>query len=67
LEKEFVATITGQMIDHMKQIGRSITLIVTIQNLGLTNQKLNAIIIKKYVIMLGIVGVQLKSFRRMQI
>jgi len=34
---------------------------------GLTNQKLNAMIVKRQVIMLGIAGIQPRGLKRMQI
>jgi hypothetical protein len=51
----------------MKQTSRPVTLIVAIRDPGLTNQKLNAIIVKRHAIMLGIAGVQPRELRRMQI
>jgi hypothetical protein len=47
LEEEVEATSIGQPVNHMKQIGRPVTLIVEIRDPGFKNQKLNAIIIKK--------------------
>ena len=70
LKEEAVAVSTSQLVSHIKQSGRPVTLTVAIQDPGLTNQKLNAIIVKKkkkQVIMLGIVGVQPRGLRRMQI
>jgi hypothetical protein len=67
IEEEVEATSIGQPINHMKQIGRPVTLIVEIRDPGFTNQKLNAIIIKRQVIMLGIARVQPRGLRRMQI
>ena len=47
LEKKAEAALTGQSIDCMKQSGRSVTLRMTIKDPGLTNQKLNTIIVKR--------------------
>jgi uncharacterized membrane protein len=47
LKEEAVAVSTSQLVSHIKQSGRPVTLTVAIQDPGLTNQKLNAIIVKK--------------------
>jgi hypothetical protein len=47
LEEKVMAASIDQPVDCMKQIDRLVTLTMTIQNLGLTNQKLNAIIVKR--------------------
>ena len=47
LEEEVVIASTSQPINRIKQISRPVTLIVAIQNPGLINQKLNAIIVKR--------------------
>jgi len=71
LEEEVETTSTNQTVDRMKRTGRSVQLAIAIQDLdliaGLTNQKLNAIIVKRQVIMLRIVGVQPRGLRRTQI
>jgi hypothetical protein len=71
LKEEVEAAPTDQTIDRMKGIGRSIQLVVAIQDPDwttcLTNQKLNAIIIKRQVIMLGIAGIQPRRLKRMLI
>jgi tetrahydromethanopterin S-methyltransferase subunit A len=71
LEEEIETASTDQTVDRMKRTGRSVQLAVAIQDpdltAGLTNQKLNAIIIKGQVIMLRIVRVQLRELRRTQI
>jgi hypothetical protein len=71
LEEEIEAALTYQMVDRMKGTGRLVQLTVAIQDLdltaGLTNQKLNAIIVKRQVIMLGIVRVQQRGLRIMQV
>jgi hypothetical protein len=46
LKEEVVTTSTGQPVNRMKQINRPDTLTVGIQNSGLINQNLNAIIVK---------------------
>jgi hypothetical protein len=46
LEKEVMTASTGQSVDRIKQTSWPVTLIMAIWNLGLTNQKLNAIIVK---------------------
>jgi hypothetical protein len=51
----------------MKQTNRLVTLIVVIWDPGLINQRLNAIIVKRQVIILGIAGVQPRGLRRIQI
>jgi hypothetical protein len=67
LEEKVVAASTGHPFDNMKQTNWPVTLIVAIWNSGLTNQKLNAIIFKRQVIMVGIIGVQPRGLSRMQI
>jgi len=71
LEEEIEAALTDQMVDRMKGIGRLVQLTVAIQDLdltaGLTNQKLNAIIVKRQVIMVGIVRVQPRGLRIIQV
>jgi hypothetical protein len=71
LEEEIEAALTDQMVDRMKGTGQLVQLTVAIQDLdltaGLTNQKLNAIFIKRQVIMLGIVRVQPRGLRIMQV
>jgi hypothetical protein len=71
LKEEAETTLTDQTIDQMKGTDWPVQLAITIwdPNLtaGLTNQKLNAIIIKTQIIMLGIAGVEPKGLRRMQI
>jgi len=47
LKEEAMAVSTGQSVSHIKQSGRPVTLTMAIQDPGLTNQKLNAIIIYK--------------------
>jgi len=42
-KKKVEAASTCKSLDHKKQIGRSVTLIMAIQDLGLTNQKLNTL------------------------
>jgi hypothetical protein len=55
----------------MKGTGRLVQLAVAIRHqdltTGLTNQKLNAIIVKRQVIMLGIARIQPIGLKRMQI
>jgi hypothetical protein len=51
----------------MKQISQSVTLKMTIQDPGLTNQKLNVIIIKRQVTMLGIARFQPRRLMGMKI
>jgi hypothetical protein len=58
---------TDQIIDRLKGTGRSVQLAVTFRDLALTNQKLNAIIVKRNVIMLEITGIQLRGLKRIQI
>jgi RNase H-fold protein (predicted Holliday junction resolvase) len=69
--EEAKAASTDQTVDQMKRIGQSVQLAVTIQDpnltADLTNQKLNAIIVKRQVIMLRNVGVQPRGLRRLQI
>jgi RNase H-fold protein (predicted Holliday junction resolvase) len=69
--EEAKAASTDQTVDQMKRIGQSVQLAVTIQDpnltTDLTNQKLNAIIVKRQVIMLRNVGVQPRGLRRLQI
>jgi hypothetical protein len=71
LEEEVEAAPTDQTVDRMKGIGRSIQLVVAIQDPDwttcLTNQKFNAIIIKRQVIMLGIAEIQPRRLKRMLI
>jgi hypothetical protein len=45
-KKKVEAASTGKSLDHKKQISRSVTLIMAIQDLGLTNQKLNTLLSK---------------------
>jgi len=47
LEDKIMAASTGQLVNRMKQTVQPITLTVAVKNLGLTNQKLNAIIVKR--------------------
>jgi hypothetical protein len=47
LEEKVMAASIDQPVNCMEQIGRLVTLTMAIQNLGLTNQKLNAIIVKR--------------------
>ena len=47
LKKKVVTALINQPVDCIKHIDRPITLTMAIQNIGLTNQKLNAIIIKR--------------------
>jgi hypothetical protein len=67
LKKKAKTTLTDQSVDRMKQTSRSVTLKMTIQDSGLTNQKLNVIIVKRQVIMLGIARFQPKRLMRMKI
>jgi hypothetical protein len=71
LEEEAGTASTNQIVNRIKRTGRSVQLAVTIQDpdliAGLTNQKLNAIIVKRQVIMLRIIGFQSRGLRRMQI
>jgi hypothetical protein len=67
LEEKAKAASIGQSVTHMKQTNRLVTLIVAIRDPGLTNQRLNAIIVKRQVIILGIAGVQPRGLKRMQI
>jgi hypothetical protein len=71
LEKEAEAASTDQTIDRMKRTNWPVQLAIAIQDpdltASLTNQKLNAIIVKRHVIMLMIVGIQSRGLRRMQI
>ena len=71
LEEEIEVASTNQMIDRMKRTYRLVQLAVAIRDpnltVGLTNQKLNAIIVKRQVIMLGISGVQPKGLKKIQI
>ena len=46
MENKAEAALTGQLVDCMNQSGRSVTMTMTIQDLGLTNQKLNTTIVK---------------------
>jgi hypothetical protein len=45
-KKKVEAVSTCKSLNHKKQIGRSVTLIMAIQDLGLTNQKLNTLLSK---------------------
>jgi len=47
LKEEVVTTLTSQTFNCMKQIGQLVTLTMAIWNPGLTNQKLNVIIVKR--------------------
>ena len=47
MENKAEAALTGQLVDCMNQSGRSVTLTMTIQDLSLTNQNLNTIIVKR--------------------
>jgi len=47
LEKKVVTASIGQLVDHMKQTSWLVILTVAIQNPSLTNQKLNALIVKR--------------------
>ena len=71
LEEKVEAASIDQTIDWMKGTSQLVQLEITIWDpdltTGLTNQKLNAIIVKRQVIKLGIVGVQLRRLKRMQI
>jgi hypothetical protein len=71
LEEEIEVASTNQMIDRMKRTYRLVQLAVAIRDpnltVVLTNQKLNAIIVKRQVIMLGIAGVQPKGLKKIQI
>ena len=67
LEEKAKAALIGQSVTHMKQTNQLVTLIVAIRDPGLTNQRLNAIIVKRQVIILGIAGVQPRGLKRMQI
>ena len=51
----------------MMQTSRLVHLTVAIQKLGLTKQNLNVTIVKRWVIMLGIVGIQLEGLKKMSI
>jgi len=71
LEEKVKAASIDQTIDWMKGTSQLVQLEITIWDpdltTGLTNQKLNAIIVKRQVIKLGIVRVQLRRLKRMQI
>ena len=67
MKKEAKTTLTDQSVDRMKQTSRSVTLKMTIQDPGLTNQKLNVITVKRQIIMLGIARFQPRGLRRMKI
>jgi hypothetical protein len=67
LKKKAKAASTGQSVNHMKQTNRLVTLIVVIWDPGLINQRLNAIIVKRQVIILEIARVQPRGLRRIQI
>ena len=71
LEEKVEAASIDQTIDWMKGTSQLVQLEITIWDpdliTGLTNQKLNAIIVKRQVIKLGIVRVQLRRLKRMQI
>jgi RNase H-fold protein (predicted Holliday junction resolvase) len=71
LEEKVEAASIDQTIDWMKGTSQLVQLEITIWDpdltTGSTNQKLNAIIVKRQVIKLGIVGVQLRRLKRMQI
>jgi hypothetical protein len=67
LKKEAKTTLTDQSVDRMKQTDQSVTPKMTIQDPGLTNQKLNVITVKTQVIMLGIARFQPRGLRRMKI
>jgi len=47
LKEKVIAASIDQPVDRMKQIDQLVTLTMAIQNPGLTNQKLNAIIVKR--------------------
>jgi hypothetical protein len=63
LKEKAKAASTGQLVNHMKQTNRLVTLIVAIWDPGLTNQRLNVIIVKRQVIILGIAGVQPRGLK----
>jgi hypothetical protein len=69
--REVEAALIDQIVDRMKGTGRLVQLAVAIRHqdltTGLTNQKLNAIIVKRQVIMLGIARIQPIGLKRMQI
>jgi hypothetical protein len=71
LKEKVKATPIDQTIDQIKGTGLPVYLAVAIQDpdltTSLTNQKLNAIIIIRYVIMLGIAGIHLRRLKIMQI
>jgi len=71
LEEKVETALTDPKVNQMKGTDWPVQLAVIIWDpdliAGLTNQKLNAIIIKIQVIMLGIVEVQPRGLRRMQI
>jgi hypothetical protein len=70
-EEDTETALIDQTVNQMKGTNWPIQLTVVIWHLdliaGLTNQKLNTIIVKRKVIMLWIAGVQLSRLRRMQI
>jgi hypothetical protein len=47
LKEKVIAASIDQPVDRMKQIDQLVTLTMAIQNPGLTNQKLNVIIVKR--------------------
>ena len=47
LKEKVIAASIDQPVDRMKQIDQLVTLTMAIQNPDLTNQKLNAIIVKR--------------------
>jgi hypothetical protein len=71
LKEEAETALTDQTVHRMKGTGRPVLLVVVIQDPDwttcLTNQKLNAIIVKRQVIMLGIAGIQPRGLKRMLI
>ena len=71
LEEEVGTASTNQIVNRIKRTGRSVQLAVAIQDpdliAGLTNQKLNVIIVKRQVIMLRIIGFQSRGLNRMQL
>jgi hypothetical protein len=72
LKKEAKTTLTYQSVDRMKQTGQSVTPKMTIQDPGLTNQKLNVITVKRHPtisanLMLGIARFQPRGLRIMKI
>jgi hypothetical protein len=71
LEEEVGTASTNQIVNRIKRTSRSVQLAVAIQDpdliAGLTNQKLNVIIVKRQVIMLRIIGFQSRGLNRMQL